>query len=476
MTDYSYAEAVSYIEETPKFTKKNSLAHTRECLRRLGDPQKCFRVIHVAGTNGKGSTCAFLESILRAAGYRCGLFTSPHLLRINERFKVDGKDVDDASFLTAFLTVREMIRDLEAENISHPTYFEMLFLMGMLLFAGAGVEIVVLETGLGGRLDATTSIEDPLACVITSISRDHMQYLGNTVEEIAGEKAGILIPGVPVIYDASDPVAASVIARKAAGLECPGIPLYPRMVEIIRRDAGSIDFSLKNGYYDRKEPFHISFVADYQTRNAALAVLTVQTLGRLEGDIKTCRMPDHPSWKSRKADENEAGPHRLVLPLRVGEDALRRGLAAARWPGRMERVAPGIYVDGAHNEDGIARFVETAAVICNGTLPVLLFSAVSDKDWEEMVRTICRSLRPSRVFVTEVGGQRAVSCRELKAAFLDNGCACVTAIPSSREACGEAIRSHDPGEILFCAGSLYLTGDMIRFLQEASGPADDKDL
>ena len=169
----NYEEAVAYIEDIPRFTTKNSLDHTRECLRRLGDPQKKFRVIHVAGTNGKGSTCAFITSVLREAGYSCGLFTSPHLVEINERFQINEEVIDNDTFLTAFLKVKKLADELVTEGNYHPTYFETLFLMGMVIFADAGVDYVTLETGLGGRLDATTAVEDPAACVITSISLDH---------------------------------------------------------------------------------------------------------------------------------------------------------------------------------------------------------------------------------------------------------------------------------------------------------------
>ena len=149
----NYEEAVAYIEETPKFTTKNKMEHTKECLKRLGDPQDKFRVIHVAGTNGKGSTCAFLTSVLREAGYSCGLFTSPHLVVINERFQINEKNIDDETFLRAFCKVKALADELVEEGNYHPTYFEFLFLMGMVIFADAGVDYVVLETGLGGRLD-----------------------------------------------------------------------------------------------------------------------------------------------------------------------------------------------------------------------------------------------------------------------------------------------------------------------------------
>ena len=282
----NYEEAVAYIEETPKFTTKNKLSHTKECLRRLGDPQKAFKVIHVAGTNGKGSTCAFLASVFRAAGCSCGLFTSPHLVTINERFQINETDVDDDTFLAAFRKVKSLADELVAEGSYHPTYFEMLFLMGMVIFAQAGVEYVVLETGLGGRLDATTAVEDPIACVITSISLDHMQYLGNTVGEIAGEKAGIIVPGVPVIYDGNSREAAEVIRDQAVRLGAPFFEVKREDTEILRNTRTGIDFSMKNGYYENTI-FTIPFIAGYQVMNAALAVKTLEVL-RPGGDSCGC--------------------------------------------------------------------------------------------------------------------------------------------------------------------------------------------
>ena len=178
---FTYEEAVAYIEEIPKFTTKNKLAHTRKCLDRLGSPDENRKIIHVAGTNGKGSVCAFLSSMLEEGGYRCGLFTSPHLVKINERFQINEVMVSDQGFLEAFLKVKNLADELVAEGDYHPTYFEFLFLMGMLIFDQENVDYLILETGLGGKLDATNSILHPLACVITSISLDHVEYLGDTV-------------------------------------------------------------------------------------------------------------------------------------------------------------------------------------------------------------------------------------------------------------------------------------------------------
>lgn len=422
----TYEQAVAYIDETPKFTTKNSLEHTRECLRRLGNPQEHFRVIHVAGTNGKGSTCAFLTSVLREAGYSCGLFTSPHLVEINERFQINEVNIDNETFLAAFEKVKALAEELTAEGNYHPTYFEMLFLMGMVIFAEKGVDFVTLETGLGGRLDATTAIENPVACVITSISLDHMQYLGNTVEEIAAEKAGIIVPDVPVIYDANDERAAAVIRKYAEEKNSPAYPVRAQQAEITGNDRQGIDFCLTGETYG-KMVFHIPFIARYQVMNASLALKTIEVLGD--------RIP-------------------------VSTEAVRLGLAKTRWQGRMESVLPGVIVDGAHNEDGVARFVETAAHFQKDCPVSILFSAVDDKDYRDMIGDICRGLKLEHVIVTQVGGYRKVSSETLAEIFRGQGCADVEEYPDVPSAFARALQVKGDDGMLFCVGSLYLVGEI----------------
>ncbi|MFR3529070.1 MAG: bifunctional folylpolyglutamate synthase/dihydrofolate synthase [Lachnospiraceae bacterium] len=216
-----YQEAVEYIEELPRFTKKHSLDHTREFLRLLGDPGLDRKIIHVAGTNGKGSVCACLQAILQAEEKRCGFFTSPHLVTINERIQIGRKPVDDPVFYQVFCQAWEAAQTMEEAGMGHPSYFEFLFGMGMAAFARTDVEYVILETGLGGRLDATNAPEHPALAIITSISLDHTDILGETMEEIAAEKAGIIKPGVPVLFDGSSPGAAAVIRTTAARVGAP---------------------------------------------------------------------------------------------------------------------------------------------------------------------------------------------------------------------------------------------------------------
>ena len=418
-------QAADYIEEIPKFTKKHPPGHTRKCLQLLGSPEKSFRILHIAGTNGKGSTCAFLDSILRRAGYRCGLFTSPHLVDLEERFVIDGARADREEFLQAFETVYDLARDMERNGEGHPTYFEFLFLMGMILFERAGVEIAVLETGLGGRLDATTAAGEPELCVITSVSLDHMQYLGDTVEKIAAEKAGIMVPGVPVVFDGNDERVRRVLQEHAEKLGCPAVCITKENARITGYTDSSILF--RTGDVSSEREYTIPFIADYQVMNALLAISAVRILEK---------------------------------KLAVSEEALREGLRETRWEGRMEQILPGVFLDGAHNEDGVRQFIQTAGRLGKKHSVGLVFSAVNDKDYPRMVQEMTEKLPLSYVVTTEVGGSRQVPAGELAELFRENGCKRVFACPSPEQAFTEALERKQDDEILFCVGSLYLVGEI----------------
>ena len=427
----TYQEAVAYIDETPKFTKKNSLDHTRAFLKRLGSPQEKMKILHVAGTNGKGSVCSYLASMLKAAGKRTGLFTSPHLVKLNERFVIDEEEVSDEEFLEAFHTVMACVEQMKEEGYPHPTYFELLFLIGMKIFEKAKTEYLVLETGLGGRLDATNSVEHPLVTVLTSISLDHTEYLGDTIAAIAGEKAGIIKEGVPVVYDASCREAEEVILKKAMEMHAPAYGIRPDMYKISKTTKKHIDFCIDCGYYDCIE-LSISSVAEYQVKNAAEAVTAIRVMDR-DGSFT--------------------------------DEVIRRGIGQMRWQGRMETVLPGVIIDGAHNEAGVEEFVKTARRLEADYPVTLLFAAVGDKDYRHMIETICRELRLERVIVTEVGGWRKVDVKEPEALFRQFGAKEVRAIPDVEEAFGEALREKGDG-ILFCVGSLYLVGNIKSILEK----------
>ena len=430
----NYTEAVDYIETIPKFTVKHPPEHTRELLSRLGNPQEGIKIIHVAGTNGKGSVCAYLNAMLLAGGKKTGLFTSPHLVRINERFQINGEDVSDEQFLDAFLKVEKAAKEYEAEGEGHPSYFETLFMMGMLIFKEAGVEYLVMETGLGGRLDATNVVEKPLACIITSISRDHTEYLGDTLEAIAGEKAGIIKAGVPVIYDASQPGPASVIAAKAKEMGSPAWPMEPSFYEMKTQSREGITFTFAYPGGEKAE-LAIPYVAKYQMMNASLAFYTMHILQDVHD---------------------------------IPKNVLAEGLSKIKWPCRMEMAAPGVIIDGAHNEDGIAQFVSTAGYFAKENEITILFTAVADKHYHEMIGEICEGIHPSHVVATQIDGSRVVPAEVLAEDFRKAGCTDVCAEPEIGAAYEKALGKKGSG-MLFCVGSLYLAGELKAYLAKRNG-------
>lgn len=413
---------------------KHPPEHTRELLSRLGNPQEGIKIIHVAGTNGKGSVCAYLNAMLLAGGKKTGLFTSPHLVRINERFQINGEDVSDEQFLDAFLKVEKAAKEYEAEGEGHPSYFETLFLMGMLIFKEAGVEYLVMETGLGGRLDATNVVEKPLACIITSISRDHTEYLGDTLEAIAGEKAGIIKAGVPVIYDASQPGPASVIAAKAKEMGSPAWPMEPSFYEMKTQSREGITFTFAYPGGEKAE-LAIPYVAKYQMMNASLAFYMMHILQDVHD---------------------------------IPKNVLAEGLSKIKWPCRMEMAAPSVIIDGAHNEDGIAQFVSTAGYFAKENEITILFTAVADKHYHEMIGEICEGIHPSHVVATQIDGSRVVPAEVLAEDFRKAGCTDVCAEPEIGAAYEKALGKKGSG-MLFCVGSLYLAGELKAYLAKRNG-------
>lgn len=419
----------------PKFTKKTSLQHTRLILEEMGNPDHDLKIIHVAGTNGKGSVCAYLNSMLTEGGYKVGLFTSPHLVRTNERFMIAGVPVDDDTFCAAFDKVMEASRRvMEEKGESHPTYFEILLLMGLEIFHEKEVDYVVLETGLGGRLDATNVVEDPLACIIVSISRDHTEYLGETIPEIAAEKAGIIKKGVPIVYDGRNTEAAQVIGAKAAEMESPAYVLEESMVDLITNTREGITF---NFIYPGQDPVElkIPYVAEYQMMNASLAYFTMK---------------------------------KLYEEHKIPDDALMRGIMKTKWSCRMETVMDGVIIDGAHNEDGVAQFIKTAVHFRKDNAITILFSAVSDKRYTDMIHEIVDGIHPDHVVTTQISGYREVPAEDLAAIFRKEGVTETEAVAEIGPAFERACALKGDG-MLFCVGSLYLAGELKAWIEQHKG-------
>ena len=435
---FTYEEAAAYIEEIPKFTKKHTLEHTKTFLKRLGNPAADRKIVHVAGTNGKGSVCAYLQAILMAEGKRTGFFTSPHLVSVNERIRVDNIQIDNETFLKVFRKVLKIVRQMVEDGIEHPSYFEFLFGMGMTAFAETDVEYIILETGLGGRLDATNAIDNPALAIITSISLDHTAILGDTIEKIAGEKAGIIKPGVPVFFDGSSKKAAEVIKAKASelGVSCREVTKNAYEIQKVHRKY--IAFSRRSAY-DKDVIFQVPMCGCYQAMNAELAL--------------------------------EASEY-LLAGEEIHMDRWKEALAELHWEGRMERVGAHITVDGAHNPGAMEAFVESVKALDESERGemVLLFSAVSDKKYDQMIEYLCENLDVKAYVVTQIEDERGVPAEELADVFrryTDRPVYC-------KERLEDAVRTAmnewgETGEI-YCLGSLYLVGMMKKLL--AGGAID----
>lgn len=435
---FTYEEAAAYIEEIPKFTKKHTLEHTKTFLKRLGNPAADRKIVHVAGTNGKGSVCAYLQAILMAEGKRTGFFTSPHLVSVNERIRVDNIQIDNETFLKVFRKVLKIVRQMVEDGIEHPSYFEFLFGMGMTAFAETDVEYIILETGLGGRLDATNAIDNPALAIITSISLDHTAILGDTIEKIAGEKAGIIKPGVPVFFDGSSKKAAEVIKAKASelGVSCREVTKNAYEIQEVHRKY--IAFSRRSAY-DKDVIFQVPMCGCYQAMNAELAL--------------------------------EASEY-LLAGEEIHMDRWKEALAELHWEGRMERVGAHITVDGAHNPGAMEAFVESVKALDESERGemVLIFSAVSDKKYDQMIEYLCENLDVKAYVVTQIEDERGVPAEELADVFrryTDRPVYC-------KERLEDAVRTamNERGETgeIYCLGSLYLVGMMKKLL--AGGAID----
>ncbi|MGN1376910.1 MAG: bifunctional folylpolyglutamate synthase/dihydrofolate synthase [Dorea sp.] len=429
---YTYEEAVAYIEEIPRFTKKHTLDHTRAFLERLGNPAVDRKIIHVAGTNGKGSVCAYLQALLMAEGKRTGFFTSPHLVSVNERIRMDNVQIENDTFLKVFQMVLSVVREMEKDGIEHPSYFEFLFGMGMMAFSQTDVEYIILETGLGGRLDATNSIEHPALTLITSISLDHTDILGDTIEKIAAEKAGIIKEGIPVIFDGSNEKASQVILETALEKQAPCREISKNAFEIREVNRKYIAFSRVNAY-DKDVIFQVPICACYQVTNAMIALEAAEYL--LEGE---------------------------KIHINRWVDAL----ASIHWAGRMEQVAEHITIDGAHNPGAIKAFVESVKALKadEGEGPVILFSAVSDKKYEQMIAYLCQNLNAKAYIVTQIEDTRGVPVQELKAIFEKYTSGKVLCEESLEEALLAAERERGQDGEIYCLGSLYLVGMIKKLL------------
>ena len=396
---------------------------------RLGRPERAYPSIHIAGTNGKGSTAAFLESTLRHAGYRTGLYTSPHLERINERIRIQGEEISDEAFAAVFSGIQALVEKLLAEGKlrAHPTFFECVTAVAFQAFAQAEIEAGIFEVGLGGRLDATNILE-PAITVITRIDFDHENFLGHSLREIASEKAGILKPGMPVIVAPQRPEARAAILARAKEVGAPVIETG----EAFR----IADESLEDGY----------------VRANAVEVATQKKL----------RIAPQLAGRFQLQNAlNAAAVGRLLQSKgwRLSEEAIEKGIASAEWPGRMERLGkrPDVYLDGAHNPGAARELAEFLRQNFAARKVRLLFGALRDKAVDE-IAGIVFPLADEVVF-TEPRTTRAISAAQL-AEIAGHHTARFSIVQDAEEAFEKAFAKSAPDDALFVTGSLYLVGQI----------------
>lgn len=438
-----YADALAWVykrinyERIPheQYTVSDfKLERTRRLLERLGNPQDQLPAVHIAGTKGKGSTAAMLSSVLQAAGYRVGLFISPHVHRYEERMTVDGTMPAPDEFAAFVTHVRAAAEELERETAElSPTYFEVTTAIAWLYFARRGADLVVLETGLGGRLDAT-NVCRPLVTVITSISRDHMRLLGNTLTEIAREKAGIIKPGVPIVSGANAGEAEAVIAKFAAA---QGAPLFKlgRDVRVVRQGLESeasevlpqarIDVEFAGQW---RRDVRVPLPGEHQARNAALVLATLDLLA-------------------------ERG-------FGVSAAAVRVGLSRVRWPLRIEllRTRPLVIVDAAHNDASIDALLDTLRQTA-AARRVLIFASSRDKDAADMLRRLDRGF--DHVILTRYAhNPRAIPLEELTAVAREVLTRPFDAAPSPQAAWDLAQAAAGPDDLICATGSFFLAAEV----------------
>lgn len=416
----TYKEALDYLSSLGRFGIKLGLERTIALLHEVGDPHELFQGVLVAGTNGKGSVCAMVASVVQDAGYRVGLMPKPHLVSYTERIQVDQRPIAEADFAALLTELQPAINNVASE-LGPPTEFEILTTAALYYFARAGIDLLVCEVGLGGRLDST-NVLDLGVSVITTIALDHTQHLGSTLEAIAAEKAGILKPDGIAVTGAQPP-ALGVIENAARQQQIPLLRLGHEIdLKAIDREWSGVQVTVTTPagtYRDLRVPL----LGLHQAENAALAVAAIDAI-RSRG------------WE-------------------ISDGSLRNGLARTRWPGRLEIIDrdPIVLVDGAHNPAGLQRSVATVEKLARDRTLVVVFGAMKDKDLESMLAELRRLKAP--VIFSPIGWHRAASPADLASRFgepAEVAASVSAALAQARERAGSQ-------GIVFVCGSLYLVGE-----------------
>ena len=444
----NYGKAIQFLYGLQLFGARFGLETPRKLAALAGNPHERLRFIHVAGTNGKGSTCAMLESIYRQGGLRVGLFTSPHLVSFAERIQVNRQWIPEAEVARLAEEMQRALAEFSKET--HPTFFEVVTVMALQYFAEQRCDLVIWETGLGGRLDAT-NIVTPLASVITNIGFDHQQWLGDTLEKIAAEKAGIIKPGVPVITAATTGRGLEIIAQTAERVSAPltvvgqathlpvsptgDSPVGPSLAEKLADESPARQTQTKSS-----APLQLPLPGQHQQLNADVAIATVQALTK-------------------------------QLPIEHG--VIRAGLESVQWPGRIQIVefpdGRTLVLDGAHNPDGAEALRAAFEEQFPAVRPTLLIGVLADKDWPAIVRALAPLA--GRIVLAPVSSERALDPAAMRSA-------CATICPNAPlivcPTLPEALENTARDSFVLITGSLYLVGEALERLGLAPRPAVDE--
>lgn len=446
----NYDSAVRYLlslgrelaAPTQAAAAKFDLENIAVLAERLGRPDRAYPSAHIAGTNGKGSTAAFLESILRQAGFRTGLNTSPHLEKINERIRINGEEISDTAFAEVLTRIRGVIEELLAEGKlrAHPTYFECVTALAFEYFAQAKVEFGVFEVGLGGRLDATNILQ-PIAAIITRIDFDHENFLGHSLEAIAREKAGIIKHRVPVVIPEQRPEAREIILARARELNSPIIETAEIFqVETESMNDGCVRASVVEKASGARFEITPKLRGKFQLQNALNALAAAHFL------------------QSRG--------------FRISDEAIQQGIAKAAWPGRLEKLQsqPDVYLDGAHNPGAARELGEFLKENFANRKIWLIYGALRDKAVDEVADLLFS--QAAHVVFTEARTSRAISATQLEE-MLAHHASSYSVVPNAEKALETVLAQATINEVIFITGSLYLVGQIRQYWKQRSEVATE---
>lgn len=417
-----YNEAIDYIENIICINPKPGLERMKILMELLGNPQDKLKIIHVAGTNGKGSTCAMIESILRASGYTTGLYTSPHLSKYNERIKINNIDISDKEFAQMTSKISTVCSKMKTQ----PSIFEFLTAIALCYFENHSLDFVILEVGLGGRFDSTNIIKSPVLSVITSIGIDHTQYLGNTVEQIAKEKGGIIKKNCTTVLCFNSSAVYNVIESICNQKNSKLYFNYNLDIDIKSIDLNKIIFSVKCDYYQYSNVV-LSMIGEYQIYNATTALTAIKVL-------------------------NDIG-------FNISKENILNGLKNTFWAGRMEVVSknPYIILDGAHNIDGINMLIKYIQTYFQTKKITLLMGVLKDKEYIQIINSMLSVV--DRLVLTQPSTSRAFTIKEFDFICSDYNIELYLEKDISK-AFDIAKNITKKDEIIVCTGSLYLVGEL----------------